>query len=125
MAEKEYIDRNAVIEEIESLSVTVTGLRAIKNLLTRYAKHYKDSVVKVLSDVPAADVVEVVHGEWIEDYTRQFFDESCETGYHCSRCNRTVAVAHELYDTKGRGLLHNLYPYCHCGAKMDKENLDG
>lgn len=52
MAEKEYIEREAAIDEIESLSVTVTGLRDGKNLLTRYAKHYKDSVVKVLSDAP-------------------------------------------------------------------------
>ena len=57
MDEKEYIERNAVIEEIESLSVTVTGLRAGNNLLGRYAKHYKESVIRLLTYAPAADVV--------------------------------------------------------------------
>lgn len=102
MAEKEYIERGAVL--------------ALKQPIGAYGMDICSAEVK---EIPTADVVEVRHGVWIEDYTRQFFDESYETGYHCSRCNRTVAVAHELYDTKGRGLLHNLFPYCHCGAKMD------
>ena len=76
MDKKEYIERDAVIDEIESLSVTVTGLRAGKNLLTRYAKHYKDSVVKVLSDIPAEDVVPCAAGNGGED------ERSADDGVH-------------------------------------------
>lgn len=101
MAEKEYIEREAAIDEIESLSVAVTGLRAGKNLLTRYAKHYKDSVVKVLSDVPAADVVEVVHAQWIDRDEKTW----------CSNCD----ASNKQYKP----------PYCpHCGARMDGERKE-
>lgn len=111
MAEKEYIAREAAIDEIESLSVTVTGLRAGKNLLTRYAKHYKDSVVKVLSDAPAADVVEVRHGEWLPVSD----DDQHEGEYHCSRCN-----AEEFIPDRSP-----FPPYCwQCGARMDGERKE-
>lgn len=111
MAKKEYIERGEVIKEIESLSVTVTGLRAGKNLLTRYAKHYKDSVVKVLSDTPAADVVEVVHARWDED--RYPF---------CNVCPECGLVIDRTCIKNNSGMLN----YCpNCSAKMDEENPDG
>lgn len=111
--DKQYIERGEAIKEIESLSVTVTGLRAGKNLLTRYAKHYKDSVVKILSDVPAADVAPIVHGEWIFD-----FELDGSNFYKCSVCGRQeVLLAKESTD--------EYFPYCHCGAKMDGGKHDG
>lgn len=53
---------------------------------------------------PAADVEEVRHGEWIP-----YFNEykGYVTSYNCSLCNRRVT---------------DKEPYCHCGAKMDKED---
>lgn len=78
MDEKEYIERNAVIEEIESLSVTVTGLRAGNNLLGRYAKHYKESVVRLLTYARAADVVEVVRCKNCKHGQRGRYGYMCE-----------------------------------------------
>jgi hypothetical protein len=55
-----------------------------------------------LRDVPAADVVPVVHGKWIS-----FLDGDHimpERYYRCSRCGRVES---------------RRQPYCHCGAKMD------
>nr|DAZ05307.1 MAG TPA: DNA-directed RNA polymerase [Caudoviricetes sp.] len=55
-----------------------------------------------LAKVPAADVAEVVHGQWIS-----FLDGDHimpERYYRCSRCGRVES---------------RRQPYCHCGAKMD------
>ena len=54
---------------------------------------------------PAADVAEVVHGQWIS-----FLDGDHimpERYYRCSRCGRVES---------------RRQPYCHCGAKMDGGN---
>ena len=106
--DKQYIERGEAIKEIESLSVTVTGLRAGKNILTRYAKHYKDSVVKVLSDVPAADVAPIVHGEWEFRNDGRYGQTRC----YCSVCGKHSGIG---------GIRENqMKPYCpNCGAKMD------
>lgn len=58
-----------------------------------------------LAKVPAADVAEVVHGQWIS-----FLDGDHimpERYYRCSRCGRVES---------------RRQPYCHCGAKMDGGN---
>ena len=109
--DKQYIERGEAIKEIESLSVTVTGLRAGKNILTRYAKHYKDSVVKALSDVPAADVVEVVHARWDEDKY-----PFCNV---CPVCGLVIDRTCIKYNS---GKL-NFCP--HCGARMGGGKHDG
>lgn len=103
MAEKEYIERKAAIEEVESLSVTVTGLQAGKGILSEYAKQYKDSVRKILEDAPAADVVEVRNGRWIphEHMSRSPYARN----YDCSACGNSPI---EIGD------------FCNkCGARMD------
>jgi hypothetical protein len=64
-------------------------------------------------DAPAADVVEVRHGEWIpntlEEHGEQFpYEKIIVTfrplDYRCSLCGRIEEFKE---------------PYCHCGAKMD------
>lgn len=66
--------------------------------------------------VLAADVVKVVHGEWIEYHGQSYlvhpmkYDEyGCPilqdyVGYKCSECGRAESKKE---------------PYCNCGAKMD------
>lgn len=64
-----------------------------------------ESVLEYIDELPAADVVEVVHGEWIED---------CDRIVHCSVCK----VARNNFLGVGGSLWH----YCpNCGAKMDGE----
>lgn len=71
-----------------------------------------------IEELPVADVVEVVHGEWVENITyhnanslfREYgFDVAETLLYHtCSCCN---------------ALGSNSFNYCpNCGAKMDGEN---
>ena len=71
---------------------------------TDYNCGYDDCLTAVqdtISDIPAADVAEVRHGEWIEDAYGYF---------HCSECG----YEHDSPE--------HITPYCpHCGAKMDEE----
>lgn len=45
------IDENKLIEEIESLRVTVTSIPMNKQL-QEYAKHFKDSVIETINEQP-------------------------------------------------------------------------
>lgn len=91
MAEKEYISREA-----------------LKRDLIDHRNFYPAIVKAAIEDVPAADVVEVKHGEW-----KKVSEKSPR--YVCTSCNH-------LYNNKE-------YKYCpNCGANMDgerKEQVDG
>ena len=87
MAEKEYIERENYCENI-----------------CRCPQDLCDKTQFPIRNAPAADVVEVRHGEWKKcgskapDYSR------------CSCCNTVF------------GVIVDDYKYCpHCGAKMDGE----
>lgn len=56
----DLISRSALLEEIESLHVTVTGLRTGKGILRRFAKQYKESVLRIISEQPTAYNVDKV-----------------------------------------------------------------
>jgi hypothetical protein len=72
-----------------------------------YQKEERDSkyifAIDRIEEAPTADVVEVVHGRWIEKYVYDP-DPHDRLRYRCSICGRTEEYR-ELY--------------CHCGAKMD------
>lgn len=108
----EYISREALIEEISSLSVTLCG----NEIFGILAKH---SVVKMICEQPAADVVEVRHGEWIYHDCVSSYDGAV-SGYSCSECN--IFVREEMFEE-----FEDFYKdYCgHCGAKMDGKRKDG
>ena len=107
MAEKEYIEREAVLDYIDK--------RKWKMIADPDGKHRLsiEVVEDVIKDFPAANVVEadvvpVRHGRWIAEY---------DCGYitpHCSKCGETALTKEETsYD-------YVYSSYCHnCGAKMD------
>ena len=70
---------------------------------------WNDYAIKdIIMHIPAADVVPVKHGHWIEEY---------DCGYitpHCSECGETALTKEETsYD-------YVYSSYCpRCGAKMD------
>ena len=76
-----------------------------------YGKEYGGMAEKLASltdDIPTADVVEVRHGEWIDD-------GDC---FHCSDCGKTYQLGslQTIYDVK------RCWTYCpHCGAVMDRK----
>lgn len=52
------IDENKLIEEVKSLRITITGLRAEKGVLNEYAQYLKDLVIQIIDEQPKV-------GEWI------------------------------------------------------------
>lgn len=92
MTDKEYIERGALIKEWEKECANATD--------------FFDAFDFALERVPAADVVEVRHGEWIKAGT------GITERIVCSECN----------SSKGSYLRP---PFCNqCGAKMDGERKE-
>ena len=91
MTEKEYIDREALVERLKKEECDCEWLWAIL-------------------DIPAADVAPVKHGHWIEEY---------DCGYitpHCSECGETALTKEETsYD-----YVYSSY-CPRCGTKMGGE----
>lgn len=92
----EYISREAAINRLnENWRRTNTG---------SIAEACYSAAIDSIHLIPAADVVEVRHGHWIEDGDVQI----------CSECGEE----HEWVDYRA--------PYCDtCGAKMDGGHDDG
>ena len=88
---KEYIERAAAIEAIRKYQ-------------------YPYGVEFLLSNIPAADVVEVRHGRWGE--YESFPLTSSLNGHPCSECGMHFST-----------LAIPVMKYCpNCGARMDKED---
>lgn len=50
----DLISRKALMEEIESLYIGITGLRAGKGVLLKFAEEYKKSILKCIEQAPTA-----------------------------------------------------------------------
>ncbi len=74
---------------------------------TNYAQDM-ETILRIVDELPAADVAPVVHGRWIKTY------EDCDLCHECSLCEKSA-----LLDGNEREVLS---PWCpNCGAKMDLE----
>lgn len=92
MQKKEYIERGAILRKSETM---FDGQKYCTAVNTGF-----------IYTAPAADVVEVVHGEWMPVSD----DDQYEGEYYCSVCN-----AEEFFPGNAP-----FAPFCwHCGAKMD------
>ena len=108
---KEYIERNALIAELEyDLANDVNIYHSSTGKEIRDNKIY--FACDVLTSAPVADVKEVIHAKWenIEPYTA--INGQYLKAQVCSNCDALfVSGGNEPY---------NNYPYCCvCGAKMD------
>ena len=71
------------------------------------------SAGQAIVDAPTADVVEVVHGEWIEEWDSEHFVSSCV----CSACRRGTCRDSLMKWIKSA--------YCpNCGAKMEMRGAE-
>ena len=98
-----FIDKDLLLKDIsESVVFSVRDAKTSPEL--RGAR----KIIHRIENAPTADVVEVVHGEWIainSDFgTPAGITMNGVTGYKCSLCGRQE-ISKE--------------PYCNCGAKMD------
>ena len=103
MAEKEYIDREALMFHIAGVKSHIKGD-------SDWQIGYRDAlqaVGEVVQTFPTADVVEVRHGKWISASQKK----GVNIGVKCSLCGARIKYS-EFFNGN-----HN---YCHkCGAKMD------
>lgn len=76
----DLISREKLKKEAESLRVTVMGLRSGKGILAEYAKHYRESFLRMIDEQPT---VEPVRGEWAHIGG----DEWC-----CSNCGHVIST---------------------------------
>lgn len=95
----EYISRDAAISKIRDEGVLGGDYDAYER---------EEDVVNTLKSIPAADVVEVRHGQRIQKGRK----------IYCSKCNRGVYIG-----TDDEGVMQDemrLRHFCSaCGAKMD------
>ena len=98
----DLISREKLKKEAESLRVTVMGLRSGKGILAEYAKHYRESFLKMIDEQPT---VEPVRGKW--------FYNGFNNEWECSHCHSQIALSDD----------RNAHPnFCpECGADMRKK----
>lgn len=104
MSEKEYIERGALLKRFEELH---DGGNWLVN------DYNADWIHSFIENAPAADVVEVRHGEWIDKPTGAYGRMQS----WCSSCGKHSGIG---------GIESNRHkPYCpKCGAKMDGERKE-
>ena len=112
MAEKEYIERNSVIRHLSD-EIEECGDACESFLPLTYGTIFGLMGARsFVNTLPAADVVEVRHGEWF------LLDECANEGVYCSVCTKKVyrtEYANQKLKSK----------YCpNCGAKMDGERKE-
>ena len=102
---KEYIERATLKERFQKRLIWLE-----KDVHDEYSKglfHGCETDMGLIDEIPAADVVEVRHGRWMDAES----DDGC-TVWHCSVCD---------YPIKTIGG-YPIYHYCpNCGALMDGE----
>lgn len=102
----EYIEREAISEEIRKYYYKNPPNSSYGEGFDRGL----DRAQRAILDAPAADVAEVVHGQWY------MLDDCANDGLYCSACGRRVH--HEEFAYKKLKS-----KYCpNCGAKMDLED---
>ena len=110
---KEYIERNALLDDLRQsrheLKYVYNSLKheSEKMICAAELNTFLEIMLRI-KDTPAADVVEVKHGEWISD--------DGDVLFHCSECEAQISTSWDYESDWG---------YCpNCGAKMDGERKD-
>ena len=73
----------------------------------RVTYHYKEPILSTVEVEP------VKHGKWIAKKI-----DGTSTLFICSNCQREVEVTNDYFG-KPTEHMAAIYPYCHCGSKMD------
>lgn len=94
MAEKKYIEREAVLRRMQKIATEAWKMRIKANVETVW-----NEAQDVLRFFPAADVRPVVRGKWVDEPIKS-------VRYHCSVC---------------QGRFDYTWHFCpNCGAKMEE-----
>ena len=113
-----YIDRNRLLKHLNDWWLTESPNTKeplfMNGILQKtYKMEIIEQCMKVVEEQPTADVVEVVHGEWIEKWDRKHMVGRC----FCNSCRRGTYKDSHLKWIKSA--------YCpNCGAKMDGKRVE-
>lgn len=106
---KEYIEREAVIRKLRGESVCKYPASFSYGLF---------AAADVVKKIPAADVAEVVHGEWLPYKSDESYGSTYEkVWYKCSICGKDALGRVSEDEWYSSPILSNYCP--NCGAKMD------
>lgn len=108
----EYIDKSVVLDQISKQKLFYEEERkqsgdCLEEMNCVGAENGLTALEDIISDIPAADVAPVVHGEWMR-YSRTLW-------HYCSVCLEDALMS----KSTGTEVLSSFCP--HCGAKMDLE----
>lgn len=110
---KEYIERGALIRLFDERYITAIVQQKHDDVSEDHKKHWKgvqsgtNWCRNTVLEAPAADVVGVVHGEWIS--------VEGDVIWRCSICDAEISTSWD-YENE------DMFKYCPCcGAKMDGE----
>lgn len=106
MAEKEYIERNAVVNGIRN---AIKNYSDDKSEVNKITASIFEIFAKEFESIPAADVAPVRHAKW------ELIDECINEGVYCSNCHKKIYRARAEY--ANQKVKSNYCP--NCGARMD------
>lgn len=94
--EMRLIDADALLQEIEGLSVHITGLRSGKGALSNFMNEYRKTVLRIIDEQPTAfDTEKVVEQLMIihdEGYCPNEDSLECVLDKTCSDCYREKII---------------------------------
>lgn len=115
MAEKEYIEREALKSKLKNMEATSPN-KVYQNAMEDMIYYF---IPKIIDEIPTADVEPVRHGRWVllrESEITGFNPELAGLdpigGYQCSNCKKEA-----IFDCNDEFVLSSYCP--NCGARMD------
>ena len=79
------IVKGALREEIESLTVHVTGLRAGKGVLSKFMDEYRKSVLRIINEQPTTTEAEI-RAKAIDEFAEKLKKSFTFTNYFEGKC---------------------------------------
>lgn len=86
----DLINRKALMEEIDSLHMSITGLRAGKGVLLKFMEEYKKSVLKCIDEAPTAYDVDAMYKEM--NRIGKIYCNSVKCECECENCDHFVMM---------------------------------
>lgn len=106
------IDADALVEDLSSSTMTITGLRAGKTFLLECLTKYKRGVVRIVHEAPTISPDSLrSKGQWIGEGDGYADGELVYDVWYCSECNHCIDDG-----TDDPEQLPNFCP--NCGADM-------
>ena len=105
MAEKEYIEREALKSKLKNMEATSPN-KVYQNAMEDMIYYF---IPKIIDEIPSADVAPVRHEAWANE----------ETAVTCTACGRSYDTDFEI--KRNVTLSFNFCP--NCGAKMDRKGV--